>query len=647
LVFKNRLFFDGNGRAGWILFFILAISLARAGITPAFAAEPQIGGVPVTIGEPEHERGPAPDLDLSNVETRETADPLPDTPPAERTRAARPMLQTPPILSIRVEGNSEVVSEHILSVVSSEVGTPMDQNKLSRDADAIYEQGFFSNVDFRIEDETDGANVVFIVTENPIIEDIVFYGNTIYKTEQIREIFFTKPGMIFNRVFFRNDLQRLKDKYQQDGYVMARVSDVKIEGSVVNVYVMEPKIGDVIIQGNKRTKTYVIERQIAIKSGDLFNATRLRYTLGKLQGLGYFEDVSVGFEQGETPEIVNLILTLAEAKTARIGISVGYGTQSGFSGGLSYSDNNWRGRGENLGIGFEIGDREQYWFTLEQPYMDPKVYAWRIGAYKRAWDDLSYYQDDTFQFRYDEDRTGAYIGAGRKFSLRSKLSWFLTAEWQDVDINPYEDANPTDQQLEEIQSGENFMISAVLKRDNMDIYTPYPKGDNEALHIEKGVEFLGGQWSYWKYWLDARYYTQLGILTDLFERSFSVDDVPPILAMRLMIGDADGYLPWAVDYTLGGDSTLRGYEDKRFRGDQMFLFNSELRLPVHRTVSIVVFYDIGKVWDSRNDENFDFGNMSAGYGLGVRVRTPMGNLRLDFAQGDEESRVHFGFGEMF
>jgi outer membrane protein insertion porin family len=36
-----------------------------------------------------------------------------------------------------------------------------------------------------------------------------------------------------------------------------------------------------------------------------------------------------------------------------------------------------------------------------------------------------------------------------------------------------------------------------------------------------------------------------------------------------------------------------------------------------------------------------------GYGIGVRVRTPMGNLRLDFAEGEYENRTHFGFGEMF
>jgi outer membrane protein insertion porin family len=623
---------------------------ALSGVPASDAAEPgvgEVGGVSVVVGEPEQNRGSV-EIDMESA--ADAAEPLteqrPQTP-VDRSGFERSPLQSTPILSITIEGNSEVVSAHILSVVTSQVGAPMDQNRLAHDADAIFELGFFSNVDYRIVDEIDGSNIIFMVTENPTIDDIHFFGNITYSEEKLKEICFTKSGMIFNRVFFRNDLQRIKEKYQQDGYVMARVSDVKIEGRIVNVYITEPKIGEIVIQGNKRTKTYVIERQLRLAEGDLFNSTKLRYTLNKLQGLGYFEDVNVGFEPGEETDAINLILTVAEAKTARIGISVGYGTQSGFSGGLSYSDNNWRGRGEKVGIGFDIGDREQYWLTLEQPYMDQKVFSWRVGAYKRMWEDLNYYKDDVFQFEYDEDRIGAYAGFGRKFSERSKLSWFLTTEWQDITITAQAEAKPTPSQLEEMESGKNFMVTGRLTRDNMDEYAAYPKGDSESIIVEKGLNGLGGEWAYWKYWLEARYYTPMDFLTNLFERNFTVAEIPPIIAARMIIGDSDGYLPWAVDYTLGGDNTLRGYEDKRFRGDQMFLLNAELRLPVHKSASLVFFYDVGKTWDTNNGENFDFGDMADAYGIGVRVRTPIGNLRLDFAQGDEESRVHFGFGEMF
>ncbi|GHV53165.1 outer membrane protein assembly factor [Synergistales bacterium] len=623
---------------------------------PAFAEVGEVGGTPVVIGEPQTPMTLEIDSSKLDAASADAAGPLEnDSRPlsdAEETeqdasRRRRREIQGPPILSITVEGNTEVITDHILSSVTSKAGAPLDQNRLTRDADAIYGQGFFSNVDYRIEDEPDGVNIIFTVVENPVVGGINFIDNTIYSEDKLRDLCFTKPGMIFNRVFFRNDLQRIKEKYQQDGYVMARVNDVKIEGDIVNVYIVEPKIGSVIIQGNKRTKTYVIERRVGIKSGDQFNATKLRYTLSRLQGIGYFSDVNVGFEPGEAPDLVNLVLTVTEAKTGKIGISVGYGTQSGFSGGLSYQDNNLQGKGLNFGVGFEIGDREQYWLTLEQPYMDEKVFAWRVGAYKRAWIDLSFYQDDIYQFDYDEDRRGIYAGFGRKFSERSKLSWYLTGEWEDVRIDPQAGANPTPLQLEEMRSGKNFMVDAVLRRNNMDPYIPYPKGDDESIHLQKGLEALGGEWDYWKYWFEARYYSPLNFITQLLERSFTVGDTPPIIAARMMIGSANGYIPWAADYTIGGDTTLRGYKDKRFRGDRMFLFNGELRVPVHKSASIVFFYDMGKAWDTGIGDDFDFGDLANAYGLGVRVNTPIGNLRLDFANGDEESRVHFGFGEMF
>ena len=586
---------------------------------------------------------------LTNVSSDAGQELLPSTPSQHGTGSdgKKQEARGQNILSISIEGNSAVVSEHILSVVTSKVGNPVDENRLAKDAEAIYALGFFSEADYRLEDEPDGSKIIFKVVENPVVSEIKFHGNTVYSEETLLDLCMTKTESIFNRVFFNNDMQRVREKYQSDGYVMAKVKDVRIDGTSVHVYIAEPKIGEIIIQGNKRTKTYVIERQIKIKSGDLFNATKLRYTLGKLQGLGYFEDVNVGFEPSDDPEVINLVLTLAEAKTGKIGLTVGYGSQSGMSGGASYNDSNWFGRGQRFGIGFDLGDREQYWLSWEQPYMDHRVFAWRFGAYKRNWEDLNFYDNNEYQFNYDENRTGAYIGAGRKFSEKSKLSWYLSTEWQDIEILHHKDAKPTQLQLEQMESGKNFTVTATIKRDNMDIYSPFPKGDVESINVEKGLDSMGGDWAYWKYWFEAKYYRQLDFLSSFLNRNLTIDDVPPLLALRLLAGDSDGYIPWAVGYTIGGDNTLRGYRDKHYRGNQMFLFNGELRMPVHKNASLVFFYDLGKAWDTRTGFDMDLGDLSKGYGLGVRLKTPIGNLRLDFAQGDDESRVHFGFGEMF
>ena len=237
-------------------------------------------------------------------------------------------LAGPVIMNIGLEGNSEVASEHIMSVITTKAGEHVDDEKLRKDAEAIFELGFFNATDYRVTDVEGGVNVTFLVQENPKVGEIRFVGNTVYSSEELSKIVFTQPGMIFNRTFFRNDLQRIKEKYQADGYVMANVRDVKIDGDIITVEILEPKVSEIVIQGNRITKTKIIERYIRVKVGEKFNSNELRLTLNRLQGLGYFSDVNVNFEPGENPDEVILVLTVEEARTGRLGFNVAYGTQS-------------------------------------------------------------------------------------------------------------------------------------------------------------------------------------------------------------------------------------------------------------------------------------------------------------------------------
>jgi len=559
----------------------------------------------------------------------------------------------PEVASVDVQGNETVVAAHILSVVQTKVGEPLDEEKLRRDVETIFDLGFFESVDFKVEERDGRSTVLFLVKENPVVKEVKFVGNSVYSEAQLREVCFTTPGNIFNRVFFKNDLQRIKEKYQKDGYVLTRVQDVLVEDGVVTVVISEPKVGEIIIQGNKKTKKRVIERYIRLKPGEIFNANKLRLSLNKLQGLGYFEDVSVGFEPNQTdPEKVDLVLTVQEGKTGKVGFDVGYGTSSGFSGGINYADTNWQGLGNKVSVGFDVGDREQYWLSYENPFMSQTEYAWKVGIYKRQWKNLDYNPDerdvDQDTFEYDQTKIGGYLGIGRKFRGNDKLSWFFTLDWHKVENTIDDGYVPTQHQMEELSDGTNFSATLALSRNNVDEYTPYPKGDIETVNVEQGFSALGGDWSYTKYWGEVRWYYPFGKLLDMFETSLpDTEDNPPIFAVRVRAGSSGGYVPWSEQYTVGGTNTLRGYDEDYFRGDEMFLANLEVRVPVQKSFSLVVFYDTGNAWDTTIGESFSFSDLYDGKGVGVRVKTPLGNIRLDFASGEEESKTHFGFNEMF
>ena len=73
------------------------------------------------------------------------------------------------VSALRVEGNNEVVSEHILRAVKTKVGDELNQQTVMDDIQAIYDQGFFSYVDAKAEADGKDLILTYVVTENPTI----------------------------------------------------------------------------------------------------------------------------------------------------------------------------------------------------------------------------------------------------------------------------------------------------------------------------------------------------------------------------------------------------------------------------------------------------------------------------------------------
>ena len=70
----------------------------------------------------------------------------------------------------------------------------------------------------------------------------------------------------------------------------------------------------------------------------------------------------------------------------------------------------------------------------------------------------------------------------------------------------------------------------------------------------------------------------------------------------------------------------------------------------------VAFYDFGNAWGEVLDGSAtggapDFSQFLSGRGLGLRLNTPMGPIRLDYGIGDSrsfgEGIVHFSIGQAF
>lgn len=102
----------------------------------------------------------------------------------------------------------------------------------------------------------------------------------------------------------------------------------------------------------------------------------------------------------------------------------------------------------------------------------------------------------------------------------------------------------------------------------------------------------------------------------------------------------DKQIPFYELSLLGDAATLRGFDQNRFRGRGMLLFNLEYRYPVWDTWDAVIFVDEGQVFDDINDINLDRFHFAAGTGL--RFMSPTGfAMRFEVGFSGEAVRALF------
>jgi hypothetical protein len=106
-------------------------------------------------------------------------------------------------------------------------------------------------------------------------------------------------------------------------------------------------------------------------------------------------------------------------------------------------------------------------------------------------------------------------------------------------------------------------------------------------------------------------------------------------------------MPFYEMPTLGGNSTLRGFRDYRFRGPHAMLLQGEYVIELWSALDLAFFYDTGKVAQRRSD--LDFSDLERDYGFGFRFNTDNGIvLRIDAAFGTPDGKhLWIVFGGVF
>ncbi|MDL2280602.1 BamA/TamA family outer membrane protein [Selenomonadales bacterium OttesenSCG-928-I06] len=536
-----------------------------------------------------------------------------------------------PITSIEVTGNVNISKDIVLGVIQSKPGELLELDNINEDIKAIYDLGYFFEVPVNFVMTPEGVQVIYTVMENPVLTEVVIKGVTCFPEETIRNYITNKPGEVINTRTLNNNILDISNHYQKEGYILAKVSDVSmLSGGILSITINEGILEDIIVTGNVKTKDKVILREMRVEKGKPFNADKARLSLQKVYNLGLFEDTNMKLNPGIEPNAVVMQIDVVEQKTGLFSIGAGYSDSDGLVGIIELGDQNFRGQGDKIVLHWEIGgaDNKNHEISYFKPWLDSKQTSLGISIYDMTNEYYDYYDNGDERSVYDRRRKGFDITLGRPHG--DKIFNYITfrqrkysfEEYISGDVNPQDDPKYME---DNFGTSNSVTLSRVI--DTRDNYINPSNGTR--LMVSAEFAGLGGDFSYNKYTIENRKY-------------FRVRD-KHVLAFRATVGYATGDLPDFARFAVGGMDTVRGYEDNQFRGDHMFAATLEYRIPVQQKIELVIFGDIGNAWRG----SYDFGDLYGAVGIGIRFNSPLGPIRLDYAQGEQGGKTHFSFGGQF
>ena len=553
------------------------------------------------------------------------------------------------VTKITIDGDKHGNHDAIMDALKVKPGMEFTKDGIAADLHAIYQLGWFYDIVPEYNQVPEGVQVTYHVMENPVFKTLVVEGNTKVSTDKIKNIIDLPKDKIINLKDVNEKVRKVEAEYSKDGYILARVTDVRVLPSgELFVQVNEGIVEDFKIKGNTKTKDYVITREMKLKKGQPFNSKDARRSMQRIYNLGYFEDVNIKLNPGKAPNAVDVEITVVEMNTGTFGIGAGYSDADGFLGMVSVGDKNFRGTGDKVNVRWEFGgdsdSNKNYEFSYTKPWLDEKETSVGLSIYDMTNEYADYDHDGDEIARYDKQRRGQELTFSRRTNNEYVVNYLTLKNRDDIYkgvADGYEDSEqyfevPGDLTLQEKRQKENFgttrSIGFTRAFDSRDNVNDPHEGKRNSYSIEWAG--LGGDFDFTKYSADLRYYYRMGASED-------------VLAFMVGAGYADGTMPLSQRFSVGGSDSLRGYKDDQFKGNSMLRSTLEYRVPLMKKVQGVLFTDTGYAWDKDTEDAFDIGSMKYSYGVGLRINSPLGPLRLDYGIGEDGGRFHFSFGGQF
>jgi outer membrane protein assembly complex protein YaeT len=565
-------------------------------------------------------------------------------------------------------------------------------------ADRGYPKARVRTFDVKQSDDQRSVRITIDIDEGEplLVERIAFAGFEAIPDDHRRILERRLPLQVdkpLDRSLVQASREIILDEFRDHGYPRPSVEVKEGAGSDPNRRVVSYSarpgriayVGPIEISGAMSVDEQIVRRQLSFRSGDLFDQSKLRDSQRKLYSLELFNFVNVeqvaGAEeravQGTEADRIPTRVTLVEGKHRRVNFGLGYGSEEQARAQVDWRHVNFFGGARTAGVLARYSSLDRgVRLNFKQPYLFTRRHSATLSA--QTWfSDEPAFRLTTIGGRATINRE---FGRGRSAAFGTKADTTLALtyanEWEDYEIDQALVTDPTvrnelialglnpDCQIgPRCGTGAGQKSALILDgvRDTTGNILDAKSGYFANLHFEQAGRFLGGDFDYFEATGEMRFYQSIGskVVVALRARAGSIDAA----------GDIQQAVPFFKRYFLGGATTLRGWgrfevaplseEGNPIGGHSFAVVSAEVRVPITRKLSGVLFADGGNVWYDPWD--VDFNDLRYDIGPGLRYLTPVGPIRLDvgfqlnpieglIVNGDLQKRplrIHFSIGQAF
>ena len=577
--------------------------------------------------------------------------------------------------SVEIVGNNLVDTSEIMQNVSIHPGDPYSVETVQQNLKAIYDMGYFSEKMRAIPVKIDDKNIKIriIVQENVPITDFNITGNNSVATGDLLQILDSLLNKPQNILKLNDAITEIQEYYASQGYILARVTSITDDpDGMVNINIDEGKIGSIVIEGNKKTKEFVVRRNILTQPGTIYNENLIKQDLMRLYGTQAFKDVKRTIERSEdNPETYDVTIHLEEQRTGTISIGGGLDTATGLFGTGGFTDNNFRGLGQRVslnvlaGTGIVMADSsmlnranlqaELSWFEPKFRGTDNSLMIKLFGR------DYASYQIPLAV----EQRFGIESTISRAFTAFPHLTGAFTVGLENVHVKEG-DANqiaglyaahniPISERAKQLQGGLFLTLSPSLVYDTRDNSTLPRSGVFANVRFDESFA------------LDE-FSNTFGKLSGGIKRYYPVGKKSSVSLAFRAGGKIHGDMPEVMAYRLGGPYTVRSFRMSGIgTGTGFMMGQAEFQTPIPfldritdakflDNIRIAAFVDAGQIYGSTvTNEIYNRPIHAITAGVGVRVFVPgVGPLSIDWGypltgvpDGTSKGAFTFGVGEFY